>query len=97
MRSPLGPALANIFVGYHVEKLSSVIRKPSLHFRYVDDTFAIFDHAAELYEFLVTLNCLYPSLNFTFKKDLLERFICTMQLKRKQILLQQLQEQNSSL
>ena len=28
MRSPLGPALANIFVGYHEEKLFSQTQKP---------------------------------------------------------------------
>ena len=47
MGSPLGPALANIFVGYYEEKLFSQTQKPSTYFTYVDDTFAIFDHEAE--------------------------------------------------
>ena len=41
--SPLGPALANIFVGYY-EKLFSQTQKSPTYFTYVDDTFAIFDH-----------------------------------------------------
>ena len=42
MGSPLGPALANIFVGFYEEKLFSQISKPFTYFRYVDDTFASF-------------------------------------------------------
>ena len=67
--SPLGPALANIFVGYYEEKLFSQTQKPPTYFRYVDDTFAIFDHEAEADEFLTKLNCLHPSLKFTFEKE----------------------------
>ena len=47
MRSPIGPALANILFGYYEEKLSSQTQKPRIYFRCVDDTFAIFDHKAE--------------------------------------------------
>ena len=68
MGSPLGLALANIFVGYYEEKLFSQTQKPSTYFRYVDDMFAIFDHEAEADEFLTKLNCLHPSLKFTFEK-----------------------------
>ena len=69
MRSPLGSALANIFVGYYEEKLFSPTQKPPTYFRYVDDTFAIFNHGAEADEFLTKLNCLHPSLKFTFEKE----------------------------
>ena len=62
MGSPLGPALANIFVGYYEEKLFSQTQKPPTYFRYVDDAFAIFNHEAEADEFLTKLNCLHPSL-----------------------------------
>ena len=51
MGSPLVPALANIFGGYYEEKLLSQMEKPPTYFRYVDDTFAIFDHEAEADEF----------------------------------------------
>ena len=69
MGSPLGPALANIFVRYYEEKLFSQTQKPPTYFRFVDDTFAIFDHEAEADEFLTKLNCLHPSLKFTFEKE----------------------------
>ena len=67
MGSPLGRALANIFVGYYEEKLFSQSQKLSAYFRYVDDTFAIFHHEAEADEFLTTLNCLHPFLNSLLK------------------------------
>ena len=67
--SSLGPALANIFVGYHEEKLFSQTQKPPTCFRYVDDTFAIFDHEAEADEFLTKLDSLHSSLRFTFDKE----------------------------
>ena len=69
MESPLDPALANIFVGYYEEKLFSQTQKPTAYFRYVDNTFAIFDHETEADEFLTKLNCLHSSLKFTFEKE----------------------------
>ena len=69
MRSTFGPALANIFVGYNKKKLFSQTPKPPTYFRYVDDTFTIFDHKAEADEFLTKLNCLHPSIEFTFEKE----------------------------
>ena len=45
------------------------MQKPPTYFRYVDDTFAIFDYEAEAVEFLTKLNCLHPSLKFTFEKE----------------------------
>ena len=69
MGSPLGPALANIFVGYYEEKLFSQMQKPPTYFRYVDNLFAIFDHVAEADELLTKLNCFHPSLKFTFEKE----------------------------
>ena len=47
MRSPPNPASANIFVGYYEEKLFSEIYKPAMYFRYVDDTFVIFQDEKE--------------------------------------------------
>ena len=69
MGSPLGLALPNIFVEYYEEKLFSQTQKPPTYFRYVDDTFAIFNHEAKADEFLIKLNCLHPSLKFTFEKE----------------------------
>ena len=64
--SPLGPALANIFVGYYEEVIFSNAEASNI--KYVDDTFAIFDHEAEANKFMTKLNCLHPSLKFTMQK-----------------------------
>ena len=42
MGSSLGPAFANIFVGFHESRLFENTAKPGVYFRYVDDTFVIF-------------------------------------------------------
>ena len=63
MGSPLGPALANIFVAYYEEKLFSQTQKPLTYFRYVNDTFVIFESEAEADEFLTKL-CVHPSFKF---------------------------------
>ena len=69
MASSLGPALTNIFVGYYEEKVIFSNAEPPTYFRYVDDTFAIFDHEAKADEFLTKLNCLHSSLKFIFEKE----------------------------
>ena len=38
MGSPLGPILANIFVGFHERQLLEKFPKPYIYLRYVDDT-----------------------------------------------------------
>ena len=68
-RRKMSPTLVNIFVGYCKEKFFSQMQKPPTCFRYVDDTFAIFDHKAEADDFLTKLNFLHPSLRFTFEKE----------------------------
>ena len=65
MGSPLGPALANIFVGYYESKLFNKISKPTVYCRYVDDTFSLFHKETEFQKFLNCLNSLHPSLKFT--------------------------------
>ena len=67
MGSPLGPTLANIFVGYYEKVLFSITNRPSTYFRYVDDTFAIFGNADQYNSFLEDLNNLHPALKFTFE------------------------------
>ena len=67
MGSPLGPALANIFVGHQEQKLFNVIDRPLAYFRYVDDTFAVFNNDCNA--FLSYLNSLHPSLHFTHEKE----------------------------
>ena len=65
----LDATLANIFVGYQESKLFSCVQKPSIYFRYVEDTFAIFKQEGDVDDFLVTLNRLHSALKFTFEKE----------------------------
>ena len=67
--SPLGPSLANIFVGYHEALLFKRVNKPLMHYRYVDDTFAVFNDEDKCNEFFSHLNSLHSSLRFTFEKE----------------------------
>ena len=59
MRSPLGPALANIFVGYYESKLFQTTSKPVMYYCYMDDTFVVFSNKDEC----------DLSLCFTFEKE----------------------------
>ena len=69
MGSPLGPSLANIFVGYYKALLFKRVNKPLMYYRYVDDTFTVFNDEDECNEFFSHLNSLHPSLRFTFEKE----------------------------
>ena len=69
MGLPLGPSLANIFVEYSEALLFKRVNKPLLYYRYVDDTFAVFNDEDECNEFFSHLNSLHPSLRFTFEKE----------------------------
>ena len=69
MGSPLGPALANIFVGYYERKLFRSTLKPEMYYRYMDDTFVVFNNESQCDVLLDKLNSLHPSLRFTFEKE----------------------------
>ena len=69
MGSPLGPALANVFVEFYRRKLFEKISRPLYYCRYVDDTLAIFQNASECSLFLTELNSLHPSHSFTCEKE----------------------------
>ena len=69
MGSPLGPVLANIFVGYNENKLFDFSVKPQFCKQYVDDTFAIFKNESECDEFFNIPNSLNPALKFTSEKE----------------------------
>ena len=69
MGSPLGPSLANIFVGYHEALLFKRVNKPLKYYRYVDDTFAVFNDGDKCNEFFSHQNSLHPSLRFTYEKE----------------------------
>ena len=57
MGSPLGPALANIFVGFHKSRLFDNTVKPGVYFRYVDDTFVILVTSWIVTVFMTNLTC----------------------------------------
>ena len=69
MGSPLGPALANIFVGYYGSKLFQTTSKTEMYYHCIDDTFVVFSNEDECDLFLDSLNSLHPSLGFTFEKE----------------------------
>ena len=68
MGSPLGPVLANIFVGYY-ESLVPETAWPSLYCRFVDDSFACCLDCQQSEQLLYTLNGLHPSLQFTCEHE----------------------------
>ena len=67
MGSALGPALANIFVGFYKQKLFDQIDEPAVYFRYVDDTFVIFESERDCN--LVQEKTQHPTLKFTIKNE----------------------------
>ena len=69
MGSPLGPALANIFLGFHEIRLFDNTAIPGVYFRYVNDTFGIFSSELDCDCFHGKLNLLYSALKFTVEKE----------------------------
>ena len=60
MISPLGPILANIFVGFYEKLLFDRFPKPCIYLRY-EDTFACFSSRNKTLSFFHCLNDLHPS------------------------------------
>ena len=71
MGSPLGPALANLFMGYYEQKWleSDHGRLAKFYCRYVDDIFRLFENEHQAQTFLDFLNIQHPNLNFTIEKE----------------------------
>ena len=69
MDSSLGPALVNIFVGFHESRLFENTTKPGVYFRCVDDTFAISASELDCDHFQRKLSLQHPALNFTVEKE----------------------------
>ena len=71
MGSPLGPSLANFFLG-HIEELSVFTNEsicPKMYMRYVDDIFAVFPKDISHIPFLEHLNHLHENLKFTVEES----------------------------
>ena len=68
MGSPLGPVLANIFLGFRECRIPDDLW-PHLYRRFVDDTFALLDSRDGALAFLKCLNELHPSLQFTMESE----------------------------
>ena len=69
MGSPLGPALANIFVEYQEEKLFIDNNQRLIYFRYVNDTYTMFEDEFNCNRFLKQLNSLHQSFTFTHEEE----------------------------
>ena len=72
MGSPLGPALANLFMGQRNEKkwLDSFSGKSVKYYRrYVDDIFCLFENEIDVEAFLLFLNKQHKNIKFTIEKE----------------------------
>ena len=76
MGSPLGPILANIFVGYYENSLLSLHKsKPFAYYRYVDIVFAIFPSKSNVNNFFILLNKMHKCIVFTVEEEYSEKKI----------------------
>jgi hypothetical protein len=68
MGGPLGPTMANFFLG-HIEStlFSNISFSPELYLRYVDDIFAVFSDKDAIDQFFQYLNTQHPNLSFTLE------------------------------
>ena len=77
MGSPLGPILANIFVG-HLESSIPKHQFPLLYDRFVDDTFSNFSNSTGVDVFFRKLNSLHPNVQFTMEMEEMMSFLSWM-------------------
>ena len=71
MGSPLGPVLANLFMGYHEKDWLQEfdIGEVLLYRRYVDDIFCMFKYEIDAEKFFKYLNSKHPNIKFTMEKE----------------------------
>ena len=74
MGSPLGPTLANLFMGHHerrwLQEFAEQNGKILFYRRYVDDIFAVFESPADSLSFLEFLNIQHPCIKFTHESNI---------------------------
>ena len=68
MGSPLGPTLANIFMGYIELKVVPAFKNSFLYLRYVDDCFVLLRNEKIMDEVFNILNNAHTSISFTIEK-----------------------------
>ena len=75
MGSPLGPSLANLFVGYIEQKWLELDHGRLVKFYrwYVDDTFCMFENEHPALTFLDFLNSQQLNLNFTIENEYMKQ------------------------
>ena len=69
MGSPLGPLLANVFMGSIEDTLEREGKMPSFYKRYVDDTLTIMPDTTSAATFLQVLNNCHSSVQFTMETE----------------------------
>ena len=69
MGTPLDPALAKIFIGFHESRIVDNTAKPDVYFRYVNNSFLIFRSGLDCDHCQGRWNLLHPALKFTIEKE----------------------------
>lgn len=72
MGSPLGPTLANVFLGFHEKQWLDncpIEFKPVFYKRYVDDIIVLFKHKSHVLKFKCYLNKQHQNINFTHEEE----------------------------
>ena len=72
MGSPLGPTLANVFMGHHESRWLHEFDacKVVMYRRYVDDIFCVFDSEGDADKFYNFINQKHPNIRFTFEREM---------------------------
>nr|VZI49542.1 unnamed protein product [Spirometra erinaceieuropaei] len=70
MDSPLGPFLANVFMGkFEMTSLQDTINDLSFYGRYVDDIFCLADSTTDIDDLVQKFNSAHPSLKLTAESE----------------------------
>ena len=69
MGSPLGPTLANIFMGHLEHIYFNSNDMPIMYFRYVDDCFVVFNNISDCNRMFNAFNNLHKAIKFTMETE----------------------------